>query len=53
MDPIVLYAGVVAAALLILAVAMAFSPTPKRRCPSCERPVAIAARACRCGYAFA
>ena len=52
MDPIVLYAAFIVIALMILAVAMLFSPSAKRRCPSCERDVAIAARACRCGYAF-
>ena len=52
MDPIVLYAAFIVIALMILAVAMLFSPSAKRRCPSCDRDVAIAARACRCGYAF-
>ena len=52
MDPTVLYAGLVVIALVILAVAMLLSPSAKRRCPNCERHVAIAARACRCGYAF-
>ena len=52
MDPIVLYAGFVVIALLILAVAMLFSPSAKRGCPNCDRDVAVGARACRCGYAF-
>jgi hypothetical protein len=52
-DPIVIYAGFVVIALLVLAVAMLLSPPAKRRCPNCEREVALGARACRCGYAFA
>jgi hypothetical protein len=52
MDPIVFYLAFVTLALVILGVAMLFSPSAKRRCPNCERDVAIAARACRCGYAF-
>ena len=52
MEPIVFYLAFVALALVILALAMVFSPSAKRRCPNCERDVAIAARACRCGYAF-
>ena len=52
MDPIVLYLGAVVIALAILAVAMALSPAARRRCPSCDAPVAIGVRACRCGYAF-
>jgi len=42
----------VVTALAILAVAMLLSPSAKRRCPSCERNVAISARSCRCGFAF-
>jgi hypothetical protein len=53
MDPIVIYAGFVVIALLVLALAMLLSPSPKRSCPNCERDVALGARACRCGYAFA
>ena len=52
MDPIVLYAGFVVIALLIIAVAVLCSPSAKRGCPNCEREVALGARACRCGYAF-
>jgi hypothetical protein len=52
MDPVVFYLVVVTLALVILAVAMLVSPSAKRRCPNCERDVAISARACRCGYAF-
>jgi hypothetical protein len=52
MDPLVFYAGFVVIALAILALAMAFSPTARRRCPSCEEFVSITARACRCGYGF-
>jgi hypothetical protein len=52
-DPIVIYAGFVVIALLVLALAMLLSPPAKRRCPNCEREVALGARACRCGYAFA
>ena len=51
-DPIVLYAGFVVIALLILAAAMLLSPSAKRGCPNCERDVALGARTCRCGYAF-
>ena len=52
MDPILLYAALVIIALVILAVAMLLSPSAKRRCPNCERDVALGARSCRCGYAF-
>ena len=52
MDPTAFYAALVIVALVILAVAMLLSPSAKRRCPSCERDVALGARACRCGYAF-
>jgi hypothetical protein len=52
MEPTVLYLGLVVMALVILAVAMLLSPSAKRRCPNCDRHVAIAARACRCGYAI-
>jgi len=52
MDPTLFYAAFVLLALVILLVAMGFSPAPKRPCPSCERDVALGARACRCGYAF-
>jgi hypothetical protein len=53
MDPILIYAGFVAVALLVLAVAMLVAPPAKRACPNCERQVALGARTCRCGYAFA
>jgi hypothetical protein len=52
MDPIVIYAGFVVVALAVLALAVLLSPSDTRRCPSCERDVALGARACRCGYAF-
>ena len=52
MDPTTFYAALVVTALVILAVAMLLSPSAKRRCPSCERDVALGARSCRCGYAF-
>ena len=52
MDPTLFYAALVVIALAILGVAMLLSPSAKRPCPNCERHVAIAARACRCGYAF-
>jgi hypothetical protein len=51
MDPIVLYAGFVALALLVLAIATLLSPAAKRDCPNCAGPLALTARACRrCGY---
>jgi hypothetical protein len=53
MDPTVIYAGFVAIALLVLAVAVLLSPSAKRRCPNCGRDVTLGARSCRCGYAFA
>ena len=53
MDPIVLYAGFVALALLVLAIATLLSPAAKRACPNCTGPLALTARACRrCGYAL-
>ena len=52
MEPTAFYAVLVVIALAILAVAMLLTPSAKRRCPNCERHVAISARACRCGYAF-
>jgi hypothetical protein len=53
-NPLVVYLVLVALAVLVGLIAMAFQRAPRRRCPSCTRMVAMSARHCgSCGYAFA
>jgi Uncharacterised protein family UPF0547 len=50
MDPTI-YIIAVLGALTICALATIVAPRPKRPCPSCDVPIAIAARRCAgCGY---
>jgi len=53
MDPLLIYAGLIALGLVVVTVAVLMSPAPRRPCPGCDRPIATSARLCRrCGYAF-
>ena len=53
MDPLAVFLFLALLALAILAAAALLSQPGQRRCPSCDAPVAVTARACRsCGYAF-
>jgi hypothetical protein len=53
MNPLVIYLGLVAMAIVIALIAMLFSRPATRSCPGCDEAVAVSARGCRsCGYAF-
>jgi hypothetical protein len=51
MDPLALYALLVAAAVIVCSAAALLAKPATRACPSCEGDIRISARSCRaCGY---
>ena len=53
MDPVILYAVLALAGLLLFGVISGVSKGHQRSCPGCDAGVDIHARACRsCGYRF-